>query len=397
MLPMKRFILPMAAVTLLTASGWVHFKTFSRNSLLEKRILLLQSHFKHIKKSSAKFRGQERAIKLEKQKIEEVSNTGARRLLEENQRITQELSSLQSRFKELLDRNQYLNDSAAGARQDLDEKDKIIKAKDKTIETRGKTIEGLGAKIKALKDEIQSLALKRIQDRTELEKKLAYANSSVQRDEMVKKLTSENQGLKSASDAATQHLDATRLEMDNQKKKLIMNQALINELKQMSLRTLDQKSKLEQSLKQLENEKKLVSQKLEETIQRSKKLTDKDSEIVKTSLEAANVKLQKLVRENAIAHYNLGVMFMRQNDFKMAAEEFENALSLNPNDAMAHYNLAVLYDAYLQKPSDAIPQYEAYIRLLPKASDAKEVEYRLMKVRLNEETGIGRDLRRNKA
>jgi len=110
------------------------------------------------------------------------------------------------------------------------------------------------------------------------------------------------------------------------------------------------------------------------------------------TLQEAETKIKTMTMETAIMHYNLGVIYMHQGSYGQAAEEFTHALRWNPNDASAHYNLAVIYNFYLAKPKEAIPHYEAYIRLFPKAPDVNDVRYQLFQLRLNEESGSGEDL-----
>ena len=105
--------------------------------------------------------------------------------------------------------------------------------------------------------------------------------------------------------------------------------------------------------------------------------------------------MQELSQDAAVAHYNLGVMYMKQAAYSEAANEFEYALTLNPSSPSTHYNLAVIYETYLKYPDRAIRHYEAYVRLLPQARDAKDVEYRLYRLRMNREKGVGKDLSRN--
>ena len=108
------------------------------------------------------------------------------------------------------------------------------------------------------------------------------------------------------------------------------------------------------------------------------------------TLRNAGMSVQSLSREAAVAHYNLGVLFMKQSQYKEAAQEFSRTLALNPNDALAHFNLALISDAYTDSPEDAIRHYEDYLRLLPTARDFKDVEYRLFQVRLRRDVGANK-------
>ena len=132
---------------------------------------------------------------------------------------------------------------------------------------------------------------------------------------------------------------------------------------------------------------------LQEKIKREDTFAIRDAEKVLANLKASNQTVQALSREAEVTHYNLGVLYTRLGQYREAATEFEYAIALNKNDGLAHYNLAVIYDAHLKEAKAAIPHYEAYIRLLPKASDASEVQQRLDRLRITDEITSGRDLR----
>ena len=42
---------------------------------------------------------------------------------------------------------------------------------------------------------------------------------------------------------------------------------------------------------------------------------------------------------------------------------YEKVLKLDPDNALAHYNLAILFDEFLKRPADALPHYREYQRL----------------------------------
>jgi len=81
----------------------------------------------------------------------------------------------------------------------------------------------------------------------------------------------------------------------------------------------------------------------------------------------------KLVRENADLHYNLGVMLSKSGDYKNAAAEFLRASQLRPDDAAAFFNLGKLYADYLPEKEKAIDYFKTYLRLQPQAEDSSWV------------------------
>ncbi|MEQ9736271.1 MAG: tetratricopeptide repeat protein, partial [Algiphilus sp.] len=59
----------------------------------------------------------------------------------------------------------------------------------------------------------------------------------------------------------------------------------------------------------------------------------------------------------------MGVLYRKQGDYAEAEQHYRAALQAAPDYAYAHRNLGVLYDRYLDRPSDATRHYEAYRRL----------------------------------
>ncbi len=93
---------------------------------------------------------------------------------------------------------------------------------------------------------------------------------------------------------------------------------------------------------------------------------------------------QKMMRENAQMHYNLGTIFMQNKRYKESITEYEKALELMPNDPDTHYNLGVLYDDFMKDRNKALYHYQKYITVNPKAPDAKKVENYILSLELEE-------------
>lgn len=60
---------------------------------------------------------------------------------------------------------------------------------------------------------------------------------------------------------------------------------------------------------------------------------------------------------------NLAIAYREHGEFKKAEETYRKAIALNPRFATAYYNLGVLYDLYLNQPSDAVRCYREYQKL----------------------------------
>ncbi|MBZ5595603.1 MAG: tetratricopeptide repeat protein [Acidobacteriia bacterium] len=67
--------------------------------------------------------------------------------------------------------------------------------------------------------------------------------------------------------------------------------------------------------------------------------------------------------------YLRGHVLLRDSDARAAAELLEKSVRLQPNHAQAHYELGRAY-AELGRFHDAVPQYEAAVRLEPGLTEA---------------------------
>jgi tetratricopeptide (TPR) repeat protein len=76
--------------------------------------------------------------------------------------------------------------------------------------------------------------------------------------------------------------------------------------------------------------------------------------------------------ENAYAHYQLGAVASRQNDFARAAEAFERSVQLKPDLAYAHY-YAGLANQRLKRTAKMSEHLEMFMRLAPEAPERSAV------------------------
>ncbi|KPK97829.1 MAG: hypothetical protein AMJ95_07125 [Omnitrophica WOR_2 bacterium SM23_72] len=103
----------------------------------------------------------------------------------------------------------------------------------------------------------------------------------------------------------------------------------------------------------------------------------KDNKLFQKKLQGYSRKLYKvallkdrLLKENAVLHYNLGVYYLQKQQYPEAIREFQKDLELNPNDAAAHYNLGLIYAEYFDDKAKAISHFKRYITLDPQDKDA---------------------------
>lgn len=93
---------------------------------------------------------------------------------------------------------------------------------------------------------------------------------------------------------------------------------------------------------------------------------------------------QKMMKENADMHYNLGTIFLHNKKYREAIQEYERVLELRPMDPETHYNLGLLYDDYLKDREKALYHFQKYLSINPKAPDAKKVESYILSIELEQ-------------
>jgi tetratricopeptide (TPR) repeat protein len=78
-------------------------------------------------------------------------------------------------------------------------------------------------------------------------------------------------------------------------------------------------------------------------------------------------------RNAAILFYNIGVKAWNENRGKDATKAYQKAVEIDPNYAQAHRELARALMA-TQDFKGALAHFQEYLKLEPKAPDAKEIQ-----------------------
>ena len=65
----------------------------------------------------------------------------------------------------------------------------------------------------------------------------------------------------------------------------------------------------------------------------------------------ALAKAAALNPDNKVAFNWLGILARETNDYPRAQLAYEKVLKLDPDNALAHYNLAILFDEFLKRPA----------------------------------------------
>ncbi len=77
---------------------------------------------------------------------------------------------------------------------------------------------------------------------------------------------------------------------------------------------------------------------------------------------------------------DVGDFYMKQQNYKGAIARFQDALVYKDNDAIAHFRLGQCFEKTNQ-PDEAIPQYQAYLKILPHGPYAKQAKKALEKLK----------------
>ncbi len=76
--------------------------------------------------------------------------------------------------------------------------------------------------------------------------------------------------------------------------------------------------------------------------------------------------LQQAINLNpnhAPAYNCLGVVYRNLGQFRESEQAYKKAIDIDPGYAIVWLNLGILYDIYMDKPAQALPQYEQYQHL----------------------------------
>jgi tetratricopeptide (TPR) repeat protein len=75
----------------------------------------------------------------------------------------------------------------------------------------------------------------------------------------------------------------------------------------------------------------------------------------------------------------VGDYYFKRKNFKAALARYQDALTFKDNDALANFRMAQCYEK-LDQPEEAIPHYQAYLKILPQGPLSKEARKALEKL-----------------
>lgn len=355
--------------------GWAIASLGSRNQALKNEMAVLKPQYE----------GMRQAVERLKEKDSQLA--AARSVAGKNDR------NLRNNYIRALSESQHLLAENALLKSKFDGLDKArvdaeaaAKAKEEAIASLNKKIDELGARIKTLDADKEELVKELDQRAADVQQKLSrQIDEAGQLKSRLDQASSQNADLLAKSKRA----DALAGELEQLKSQ---KKALLDENKRLS-REHDRAVAAEKAAVKLAEAMNVTRQSYLSAIKKSE-LELKNTKKLLAGLKQANTDTEALRLETASAHYNTGVLYMRQSQYKEAAAEFERALTLNSNDPLAHYNLGLIDDAYLAKPKEALRHYSAYVTLMPNANDVQKVQYRITQMRLRQEGNLGEDLSR---
>ncbi len=109
---------------------------------------------------------------------------------------------------------------------------------------------------------------------------------------------------------------------------------------------------------------------------------------VVSKVSELNNENDRLKKDSAKVHYNMGNVFFQQGDYQKAAWEYSQAVEIMPFDAASHYNLAFVSGEYLSDQKTALKHYQQYLYLNPSADDAAFVKDKINKARMELKSSI---------
>ena len=110
--------------------------------------------------------------------------------------------------------------------------------------------------------------------------------------------------------------------------------------------------------------------------------TEKKAYDILSSLSSFKTIDERLILDTARAHYNMGNVYFNKGEFKLAAREYYQAVTLMPNDPDVHYNLAYVSSERLRDYQTALKHYRMYLYLNPGAKDSDFVHEKIVEANL---------------
>lgn len=346
-------------------------------------------------------------LKLRQQQyVVELKNFEARVNLEQKQKV-----SLENQLKEVKAKNDVLEKTNQEALISLQDKEKILMGLEKNWQELLKKHAGDALRIKDCQDKIIAsenekqnldgqLVILQSKEKTfqeqnkeaalSLEDKEKYIlglnqrekKMLVKQEEYVSKLEeykiklgeieNENTNFKNQIKELQSKVDAASGEGENLDIALKDKMDSSKDVESLEKRLFYQSKNYQEQLRSAQEAKNNLQEKNKRLAQGNKILKQK-LDIYPRKLSQIALLKERLLKENAVLHYNLGVFHVQKQEYSDAIYEFEKVLELNPDDSATHYNLGVIYAEYLDNRPKAISHFNHYLMQADK--DDKDVEF----------------------
>lgn len=92
-------------------------------------------------------------------------------------------------------------------------------------------------------------------------------------------------------------------------------------------------------------------------------------------------KVLEIDPQNVDVRVDMGTCFRRMGQSQKAIEEYKKAIKIKPDHLYAHRNSGVVLAFDLNKPKEAIREFQIYLKLAPDAPDADQIKKIIMELK----------------
>ncbi len=287
--------------------------------------------------------GELRRIRADYAQLDEQGRT----LLQRTHDLQEEHLNLQQRYQELTVDRDNLFAQAKAALAARDEAEGVRNLLEKVLQRTGEENRLMSGRLPQLEQELQALTDERnalTTEREELERQLTKHQKR-----------SEERKLRERLSTLRQREDTLERDLRGAQKELRDASGRASSLE-------EERAKLQERLDKLQSE---YSEEVSTNASLRRQVERLPKDITTLAREH-----ERLVKQLADTHYNLGVMFVNQKDFARAAQEFQQVVELEPDDADAYYNLGLIYAEHLPDRERAIKFFQRYLSVDPAGRDA---------------------------
>ncbi len=228
----------------------------------------------------------------------------------------------------------------------------------------------------AERDQLETLLGQSAQELQQVHQQIPQLQDKLQTLEQAQQASTQEQiRLTQALEQAQKHSQEKQLRQTQQqlKQELTAQQKAEQEMKRVALSTQQELGELQKREDALQTRMRKLQQDYTTAIAENSQLRRERRAIPKDVTRLAQ-QHERLIKETADMHYNMGVMFNDNKQYQRALVEFSKVLELRPDDADAVHNLGVIYADYLPNREKSIAYFRRYLELNPDASDANWVK-----------------------